>query len=384
MVGMTHKTNAHTSEELKELQKYPLGLKKQLTASRIRELDMKYDFYVSFSGGKDSAVAVDFTAKILKSLGRKRMYVLNINTGLEYLSVQRFVKLFCEYVSKKYDIEIILETAYPEMSFVDVIKQYGYPIISKEVSQCIYEARKGINPDGTLNGKYSYRYEKLNGTKLDKNGQLSQYNCPQYKFLLDSPIPVSHICCMKVKKDPAYVYEKRTGQIPLIATTCEESRNRKTAWLENGCNAFNCERPKSAPFSFWTNQDMLHYIYEEKMPIAGAYGAIIPKSAMNGQLNMFAELQVMDSCELCTTGCPRTGCVYCLFGITQDPDRIMRLQEMEPKRADFVLRGGHFRESDGMWEPTKDGLGYWYVLDVLNENGIKVPYKNAELYRIAE
>ena len=98
MVGMTQKTNAHTSEELKELQRYPLELKKQLTASRIRELDMKYDFYVSFSGGKDSAVAVDFTAKILKSLGRKRMYVLNINTGLEYLSVQRFVKLFREYV----------------------------------------------------------------------------------------------------------------------------------------------------------------------------------------------------------------------------------------------------------------------------------------------
>lgn len=355
-------------------------MKEMSTADRIRELVQQYgtNFYVSFSGGKDSEVAVDYTARLLKQWGISRMYVLNINTGLEYLSVHKFCKPFCEYISMKYDIEIILDIAYPEMIYADVIKTYGYPLISKEVSQCIYEARKGLkNDDGT----YQYRIDKLNGTHLDKNGNLSQYNCPQYKFLLDSQIPISHICCIKMKKEPAYLYEEETGRVPLIATTCEESRNRTTAWLEHGCNAFNSDRPKSAPFSTWTNNDMLTYIHRESLPMAEAYGkiAIVNKTGIEGQINMFDETGY-DGCQYCTTGCPRTGCIYCLFGITQDPERILRLQELEPNRADYVLRGGKFNE-EGYWVPTKDGLGYWYILDFLAENGIRIPYKNKEKYR---
>ena len=90
----------HSSEELIARQNQPLELKKRMTRVRIIELAEKYTFYVSFSGGKDSAVAVDYTAKVLKSLGYRKMYVLNINTGLEYMSVHRFVKPFCEYVAQ--------------------------------------------------------------------------------------------------------------------------------------------------------------------------------------------------------------------------------------------------------------------------------------------
>ena len=53
---------------------------------------------------------------------------------------------------------------------------------------------------------------------------------------------------------------------------------------------------------------------------------------------------------------------------------------MEPKRADYVLRGGTFDE-EGYWIPTKEGLGYWFVLDWFAENGIEIPYKNKEKYR---
>lgn len=118
----------HSKEELKLFQSFPLDVKMGKTALRIREL-AEHDFYVSFSGGKDSEVAVDFVARTLSEIGIQQMYVANVNTGLEYLSVQRFCKPFCEMVSKKYGIKIILDTLYPKITFKAVLEKYGYPII---------------------------------------------------------------------------------------------------------------------------------------------------------------------------------------------------------------------------------------------------------------
>lgn len=369
---------SHTPEELATWQKYPLSLKMGLTRTRILELAENYDFYVSFSGGKDSEVAVDYVAKVLSMAGYRKMYVLNVRTGLEYKSVMDFCKPFCEYVSKKYGIEIIMDYVYPEMAFHKVLRQEGYPIISKEVSKCIREARKGLaNGDGT----YQYRLDKLNGTHRNKDGSLSQYNCPKYKFLLDAKFRISEVCCKKVKKNPAIAYEKRTGRIPLIATMASESRLRRTNWLRHGCNAFDLKRPTAAPFSFWVDNDMLQYIHDNNLPIADAYGKIVPenKTGFEGQLNLFDETGY-EGCKYTTTGCKRTGCLYCLFGITEDPKRILRLQSLEPKRADYVLRGGEFDE-EGMWVPNKEGLGYWYIIDWLALYGIHIPYQNKEKYR---
>lgn len=68
------------------------------------------------------------------------------------------------------------------------------------------------------------------------------------------------------------------------------------------------------------------------------------------------------------TGCKRTGCIFCGFGITQDKQRFVRLAEQEPKLCDYVMRGGEFSDN-GMWQPSKDGLGYWFVLKWLNTHG---------------
>lgn len=113
----------------------------------------------------------------------------------------------------------------------------------------------------------------------------------------------------------------------MIATTTEESRARKSAWLKHGCNVFDAKRPLSAPFSFWTDNDILTYIHQENLPVADAYGKVVPEDdGIDGQINMFEEIGY-EGCRFKTTGCPRTGCIYCLFGITQDINRIIRLYE---------------------------------------------------------
>ena len=119
----------HTMKHLYELQALPLYLKVRLTKQRIREWVSHYGedgVYVSFSGGKDSTV--------LLHLVREEFPVVPAvfcNTGLEYPQIVQFVKSF-------ENVEIIR----PKKNFRQVIQDYGYPFISKEVSECAYGARK--------------------------------------------------------------------------------------------------------------------------------------------------------------------------------------------------------------------------------------------------
>lgn len=120
----------HDKERLKELQALPLWRKIQITQARIIEWYNHFNgqVYISFSGGKDSTVLLHIARKIYPDIP-----VVFSNTGLEYPEIQSFANAAgAEFV-------------YPKMRFTEVIKTYGYPIISKEVSEAIYYARR-INP----------------------------------------------------------------------------------------------------------------------------------------------------------------------------------------------------------------------------------------------
>ena len=127
----------HDNERLKELQALPLHKKIGITIARITEWYKAFNgnVYVSISGGKDSAVLWDITNKFFPDVP-----AVFSNTGLEYPEVQQFAKNICTDVVS------------PEMSFLEVIKTYGYPLISKEVSEAIYYARRNTPPDEKRSG----------------------------------------------------------------------------------------------------------------------------------------------------------------------------------------------------------------------------------------
>lgn len=119
----------HTLYDLQELQALPLQLKIQLTKQRIREWVSYFGqdgVYVSFSGGKDSTVLLHLVREDYPDVP-----AVFCNTGLEYPEIVQFVKSF-------ENVEIIR----PKKNFRRVIQDYGYPFISKEVSECAYGARK--------------------------------------------------------------------------------------------------------------------------------------------------------------------------------------------------------------------------------------------------
>ena len=83
----------------------------------------------------------------------------------------------------------------------------------------------------------------------------------------------------------------------------DESRQRKTKWLQTGCNSFNNKNPSSKPMSFWTEQDVLRYLKETKIPYCSVYGDIIYKDQLENQ----TAIEVVRGGKLKTTGCSRTG-----------------------------------------------------------------------------
>ena len=101
---------------LRQYQALPLKAKVSMTKARIREWYDHWDgdVFISFSGGKDSTVLAHLVHDLYPNVP-----MVFSNTGLEYPEVRRFAEASGAEVIR------------PRMSFPEVIKTYGYPIISK-------------------------------------------------------------------------------------------------------------------------------------------------------------------------------------------------------------------------------------------------------------
>lgn len=315
-----------TKDELRLLQVLPLDIKIRKTEQRIREWVNYFGVdgvFVSVSG-KDSTV--------LRYIARRLFPEIRscfCNTGLEYPEIQKFWRA-------QENVDIIR----PAISFKDVLSLYGYPIISKDVSLAIRYARKGS--DWAIKD-----FEGLNHDGSESPFKAGMYK--KYKPLLNTDFLISNQCCAIMKEQPLYEYTKDTQRKAIIGTTAEESKRRENSWLKTGCNAFDSDRPTSKPLSFWREQDVLQFIAENNVEIPSVYGKVIYE---NGIYH--------------TTGCDRTGCIFCMFGAhCRDDDRFLRLKETHPVQYNYCMGGGSY--DGGVWKPTKEGLGMRHVIEELHK-----------------
>lgn len=119
---------SRTINELQQLQALPLSAKIQRTKRKVREWVQEFGtdgVYVSFSGGKDSTVLLHLVREEFPDIP-----AVFCDTGLEYPEIRKFVKTFD-------NIEIVK----PKKNFFEVCETYGFPLISKEISEYVYGAK---------------------------------------------------------------------------------------------------------------------------------------------------------------------------------------------------------------------------------------------------
>ena len=201
-----------------------------------------------------------------------------------------------------------------------------------------------------------------------------------------------------MKKAPVHAYAKQTGRKAMTAQMASESRLRTQQWLVNGCNGFDMKSPISNPMSFWTEQDVLLYITlyikpqfknawkdaayahgtkrkkarkflkkwgYSKTGIASVYGDIVTDFGSMGQVDGQIDISSFGIFDLerpllKTTGCSRTGCMFCGYGchLEKAPGRFEKMKITHPKQYEWIMK------------PWKDGgLGYKEVIDWINAHG---------------
>ena len=121
----------HTLTDLMQMQSLPLEVKVRMTAQRIdRWVDEfgEEGCYVSFSGGKDSTVLQDIVRNVC---GYKKIPSVFVDVPTQYPELREFATSFENVTVLK-----------PKISFMDVCEKYGFPLISKEVSGAVYDAKR--------------------------------------------------------------------------------------------------------------------------------------------------------------------------------------------------------------------------------------------------
>ena len=312
---MTEETK-HTIEDLKKMQSWDLDRKIRVTQTRIMEWYMRFNgqVYISFSGGKDSTVLLDLVRRIYPDIP-----AVFCDTGLEYPEIREFVKTVDNVTWLK-----------PTKNFKQVITEYGYPVASKEISRKVHYAKKG--------SEWAIKYVKGEAVK---EGKPSRYNISKrWENLINAPFNVHDYCCYVTKKQPFTKYLKETNRKPIVATMADESNLRTRWWLKSGCNSFDRKKPMSKPMSFWTEQDVLEYLKRFNIPYCSVYGDIVED----------------DKGKLKTTGCNRTGCMFCAYGchLEAEPNRFQKMKETHPKQYEYMLK-----------PVSEGGLGLKEVLDYI-------------------
>ena len=289
-------------DDMQRLQSLPLQEKIEISLSRIRCWYESFNGQVniSFSGGKDSTVLLWLVRSIFPDVP-----AVFCNTGLEYPEVIKHVMSF-ENVT-------VLR---PKMPFHQVIKKYGYPLISKKVARGISILR---NPTGKNQNIFRLYNEGINRFGEPVNGFKI---AARWRFLVNAPFNCSDKCCEIMKKEPMRRHTKETGRKSFVGTMATDSKAREKTYLQHGCNGYDMKEPKSTPLGFWTEQDVLETLILYDIPYPSVYG----------------QIKRNDRGELYCTGVRRTGCVFCMFAMHMEPtNRFQKMYHSHPKLYRYCM-----------------------------------------------
>lgn len=221
----------------------------------------------------------------------------------------------------------------PMKSKVDIINEFGFPVISKRIAGKIDALQNPSEKNQTVRhaiitgecGEQGHfatnsrmqlpkKWLELFGGYENENEGVN-YQIPPFK--------VSNKCCEFLKEKPCDIWAKEHNSAPFLGLMASEGGQREEALVEHGCNYFGKSVIRSAPFAPFMRQDLLQLAIDLNVPIPEIYGEI--KRKADGTLY--------------TTGAQRTGCSMCGFGIHMEkrPHRFDALRERNEKEWEFWM-----------------------------------------------
>lgn len=242
----------------------------------------------------------------------------------------------------------------PIKSKVQVIQEFGWPVISKEIAGKISLLQNPSEKNKTVRhaiitgetGEYG-GWQKNSRMKLAQKWleKFGGYENETENVAYQKPdFLVSDKCCYYLKEKPCNDYAKESGRFPYMGLMASEGGRRQKALMINGCNYVSPGTKRSCPFAIFSRQDLLQLALDLNVPVPEIYGEITRD--FNGILH--------------TTKAQRTGCSMCGFGIHLErrPHRFDRLWESNPKEWDFWMN--HVcQDESGEW------YGWGHVLDYI-------------------
>lgn len=370
-----------TDERVKQFRK---NQQEPYSSKRSRAANLAWEFYNQLSGqcyvavgGLDSIVLYLF----LRSIGIK-VPAVSV-TSLEDKSIQKIHKALG-----------VLELK-PLKSKVKVIREFGWPVISKEVAGKIATIQHPTERNATvrhaiITGETGAQGGYRTGTKMqmkqrwlklfggaDLEGQELGYQ--EADFL------VSDKCCYYLKEMPCEIYHKDSGRWPYMGLMASEGGRREKALAVNGCNYISETTKRSCPFATFYRQDILTLALEMEVWYQMHWREFHPR-VWNRDAEQYVDgdpvhldsivpaiygsIERNEKGELYTTDAQRTGCSMCGFGIHMEdrPHRFDLLWERNPKEWEMWMNHVVMQE-DGTW------YGWGRVLDYI---GVK--WKNPEVH----
>lgn len=301
-----------------ELQALPYEVKRTWAMCKAKEFYDHFKGEVACSvGGLDSLVLITFLRKYVSS------DIIGVSvSALEDKSIQRIHQQMPNMVLLK-----------PYKSMSQVIKDHGFPVISKEKAGKIQMLQRPTEKNACVRnaiitgdtGAYG-GWRKGTRMRLPQKwlnlfaGPENEKYGTNYKT---APFRVSPDCCYHMKEKPADDWFKGQGFKPFMGLMASEGGQRQKALMNHGCNFYGKTVQRSCPFAIFMRNDLLRLAVELEVPVPEIYGEI--KENPDGGLY--------------TTLAQRTGCNMCGFGIhiEKRPHRFDRLRRQNPKEWKFWM-----------------------------------------------
>jgi len=258
------------------------------------------------------------------------LFLRSIGINVPAISVSSLEDASIQLVHKQLGVETIK----PYKSKVQVLQEFGFPVISKEKASKIEHLQKPDNPKQTFihaimtgdmgeQGGYGHSKKlKLPDKWIKLFGGLYQTHRPDLTCQT-APFRVSSRCCYWMKEKPCDDWAKKHESHPYLGLMASEGGQREMGLVKNGCNYYGKTVTRSCPFAIFTRQDVLRLAFDLNVPIPKIYG----------------EIKQQEDATLYTTRAQRTGCSMCGFGIhiERRPHRFDRLREDNPKEWAFWM-----------------------------------------------